>query len=1553
MASQEFSGFIINEPKDDIKKDSEFSNFTIDEPVSNIQKTDEFSGFVIDEPIPPQGEIITPEQQQQKEIITDKLKGDGFWKRLFDSTGKALSQQARIGEVRTPEQAKAVTDFAKEIASEATFSLSELIPGFETPEESDTRVTAMIAGSLLPIVGFDNYVLKPLTKIIKGAGPAGKHIIPFARLAGWETYQATKKSIGKAITAGIVRATGWGLFGSTKKATESLVEKGELPTSKELIKEGAIWAIMDGILQAGGVAVEFGVAINKLAEDAGISNKEMLGEFFKAVKNKGFDMYTKTPTAEEALEIAREYARNTKGKVPLDITTVETSPPEIVPEVEPIKPPVKEPVKPVVKPVEKITVKSPEVVKPKVEPVKVPVKEKLNSLNPTGTVFTEYTPNKRAELELGKDLTTLDKTMGRKPDEKIKIYRGATFIQKEIVPGDFITTNKQLARDYAGTGNVLEKEVALSDILDDITAPLGEEYIYRPKKVVKPLAKKTIPQPTEGKRLRPDVEGKGESPKRSDIIKMFHEKFKTPLRTGKFRQRAAGIFKPDYKVIRLKNANDIETASHEVGHDLSYKLWKTAKGIEANLMPYMDELKPISRYAPHAEEGIAEFTRMYVTRPDSAKELAPKFYKFFEKTLDGIAPELKETLLDAREAYSKYLNASAEGRVEAQIESRRFYSVAKRAKDWLDKNFSIYKLKTDWLDDLYPIKQAVADAMGIRPVEVEAWKSPLNIYRSARLLKGWIGKADVFLHHETFDLKTLKPVGKSLQEILSPIKNNLDMKRFDNYLVARRVIEKSKQGFKTGISREDAIIVVSKGAKEFEPIAKELNKYQDDLLKYVRDSGLISQDSYLKMKKMNKLYTPFARVMDEEARDFFGRLKVKSKVSQASGAGRLQSSQPVKRFKGSTRDIISPIETTIANTYFFIKMSERNLVGRQLSGLARISKNSIGVDKIPPSMAITKANKEEILAAIKKNLTSLIPHEMLDDLIDLLPETLNIFRPSAWSPKENVITVWVKGKAQYYEVPSDLAKAWKGGIDRYSGGVLTKLLSAPAKLLRAGAILNPRFLKKNIARDTIERIVFTKDSAKNISKNIMEPIAGLFSAIKRDKLYIDFLKAGGGMATMQSIDKVVAVNRLSATARGFEKVRPIKILRHLGELSEEANRLAEFASVLKGEPDNRLTKEMAAYAARDISIDFAKIGMLAKSLNKIIPFWNATIQGGDKLVRTMASGDPETIRNFLFRAILGISLPTLLIKAAMRGDKDIEEIDDITKDSNWILKSPLSGKMYQYPVPFETGILFHGTMARSFDFIVENDKDAFDGFFGSIVNGILPEYLPAFAKPPLEVYANKDFWRLKPVVPPAKVGLISEEQYSVYTTETSKMIARTMKYMPGVNEYESQLTSPAIVEHYITSWGAGLGRLLLKLSDEGLKLAGVEPEFIKPEQGFAERLGLNAFERRAPNAGAKSITEFYDNYNLYKKIERSAKAKAEKGDKEGYNKLRRDFGVIKIDAIYKTVQKQQQAINNIMRNPNIKPKEKRDLIDKLYFNMIIYTRNANKQIEKYHKKIQD
>jgi hypothetical protein len=111
-----------------------------------------------------------------------------------------------------------------------------------------------------------------------------------------------------------------------------------------------------------------------------------------------------------------------------------------------------------------------------------PAENILDTVNPTGGVFVDYNPSFRANAPIGQNLTTYDITANIKPDEFVTVYRGVPKGTKSINDGDFVTTNEQLAKDYAGDGVVISKKVKAKELLDDINEPLLEEYIYRSAK---------------------------------------------------------------------------------------------------------------------------------------------------------------------------------------------------------------------------------------------------------------------------------------------------------------------------------------------------------------------------------------------------------------------------------------------------------------------------------------------------------------------------------------------------------------------------------------------------------------------------------------------------------------------------------------------------------------------------------------------------------------------------------------------------------------------------------------------------------------------------------------------------------------------------------------------------------------------------------------------------------------------------------------------------------------------------------------------------------------
>lgn len=119
----------------------------------------------------------------------------------------------------------------------------------------------------------------------------------------------------------------------------------------------------------------------------------------------------------------------------------------------------------------------------------------LKQINPTGA--DGYNPSYRANKKLADNMKSLAQTTSRNPDEMITVYRGARNNQKDIIPGDFITTDKENAYSYihldTKNKHIVSKKVRLGDILDDNDMPGRGEYLYRPG-AYEEVAKKTAPK---------------------------------------------------------------------------------------------------------------------------------------------------------------------------------------------------------------------------------------------------------------------------------------------------------------------------------------------------------------------------------------------------------------------------------------------------------------------------------------------------------------------------------------------------------------------------------------------------------------------------------------------------------------------------------------------------------------------------------------------------------------------------------------------------------------------------------------------------------------------------------------------------------------------------------------------------------------------------------------------------------------------------------------------------------------------------------------------------
>lgn len=824
------------------------------------------------------------------------------------------------------------------------------------------------------------------------------------------------------------------------------------------------------------------------------------------------------------------------------------------------------------------------------------------------------------------------------------------------------------------------------------------------------------------------------------------------------------------------------------------------------------------------------------------------------------------------------------------------------------------------VDDLHPIKQFEKAMRGDKDID-----SVVGPYELARLTRGAYGMADHFLEYGTFNFNTRDITGKSLKDVLKPVEKDLD--GFRAYAVAERAIELEKRGIQTGVPMVDAQAVVNAGRGKYGQVLKELQDYQTELVTYLRDAGVISPEQFSAMLEANKNYVPFYRLAGDE----FG-------APGTAGRG-FAVRNPIKGIKGSESKIVDPIESIIKNTYLYITIAERNNVGRAMHRLVRENPDAaaaLGVE-------VVKTPVRPIQITAKETGADMVAQFLREHGIDVqLADTITVFRGQRQPVGPDQIRFFENGKPVTLRVPEAVAQAMKG-MDHHSFSLLTKILALPAKGLRAGTVLSPEFMARNFTRDQLSAFI----NSVSGFRPIWDTLSGFGSLMKKDQEYQRLLRSGGANAAFVSIDRQYIQNHIFKLSQETGLLRstwnvvrsPLELLRVLSETIENSTRLGEFKRVTaKG---GNLRK--GGMAAREVVLDFQRVGAQMRALNMVSAFLNPSIQGMDKIVRVFKDRPVETT----VKVLAGVTLPSVLLWVVNHDDPRWKEIPQWQKDVFWIVMT--DDAIHRLPKPQELGLLFGTIPERILEAYFTENPDAFKEFRQSVLEGMVPNYLPTFAQPIIEHFANRSTFTGNPIVPSDIEGLLPEYRYTEYTHEVTKMLGSAIAAFPGMKHADA--ASPAVIENYWRAWTGGLGMYLLDAADRALVAAGVAPDPVKPAATLADLPIIKAFVVRYPSAQAQSIQSFYDKYYERKQVYDTVLALARDGNIEA---MRKEYALApgamaNLDGMREALTNLSKMVRLIHKNPEFTPDEKRQLIDSLYMQMILIAREGNKAMEEIDK----
>lgn len=974
----------------------------------------------------------------------------------------------------------------------------------------------------------------------------------------------------------------------------------------------------------------------------------------------------------------------------------------------------------------------------------------------------------------------------------------------------------------------------------------------------------------------------GETISRKQILDDVNSIFGATIKKGRVGKKGTnGWYNPKTDIIRTRTFGDPRTVMHELGHyvDARFK-FSNRPGFDTEFSNVIHKrfgnaynkggIKTIRK------EGIAEFFHDYVTSRKKAASEFPTFYKEFKQILEGdkdLRAAVDKLSYVGHQWYAQPVWERMKGSVSfGDSMGRKSLAHALRDGKLGEAGKAFYhNMYTKLVDELHPYDELTKEGERRIGRKFSTEESP---YEQAWLARGWAGKAKALIERGVPEKGII-----AFKDIVRKIPDKL-LKDFSTYLTALRELDMNRwnkslpEGETKLITRyteAECLETIKHYEKSsvFKKAAAEIHKYTDYLLsEEAVNAGMLSKEAAAAMKNKYPHYVPFFREFYEAA----------DTPGKGTGKGFVNVGGVTKKMKGSTLDVIDPIESIARSTYAIINAVERNKVGQSIVRLSKIDGMGALVEKVDGAAKVT----------------------------------------------DHSFSVWENGKKVVYNTTPELYQAFKM-LNPEGANMVVKILSVPAKWLRAGAVLSPEFMLRNPARDMISATVYSKHGFIPVA----DTLKGLALYLHKGDTYWEYMRSGAAQANLVSLDR----NYLSGQIRdlmtrpGVKKMvttNPIEILRGLSEATEMATRLAEFHNVRKGYTGigNRLfgktrkpgSIQDAALESRDITLDFSRIGSHTKSWNKISAFFNASIQGTDKMFRAWRENPLDmTIKTAMF-----ITMPSVLLWYLNKDDPRYQELPQWQKDIFWII--PTKDTLIKIPKPFELGILFGTVPERMLQWMYDKDRgqkgNGFKGLGDVIIDNMVPNVSPTALVPALEAATNYSLFMNRNIVPQhERDNLPPAMQYGPYTSAVGKGIGKMFD------------VSPRIVDNTIRGYTGGLGGFGLTLSDSVL---GMGEE--RPAKRISEMPGIRGFTA-TPYASSESVQQVYDEFDRQNRLFHAGQELHQRPD--GYDKRLHD----QLKETMKAFQEINRAKKAVMKS-DLSSEAKRKRLDEIQMSQVRIARRA-------------
>lgn len=1039
------------------------------------------------------------------------------------------------------------------------------------------------------------------------------------------------------------------------------------------------------------------------------------------------------------------------------------------------------------------------------------------------------------------------------------------------------------------------------------------------------------------------VGDKNKKPKSlSEIIEDIRHNFGVNITTGHIRgSDIRGTHEKGTNGIRTKKALDLPTVAHELGHNIDEK-YGLRDGITEEMQSELvnqleDGLKKKYPANKLVGEGIAEYVRKFLQNRETAAIDYPLFTDYFLGSMTGKELALIEQLADEVNAYYALDADTATSSIKLYGEK------APDARTVSEKA----KAKTGVL------YQAFVDANhGIKRFDLATGANTYKIATNAAY-------ADAIAGNMISGGDLTDANGKYVAPGLLTALHGLDLNNKDEYLLFGEYLtvkhgpERLKEGMRTfSDDRKNSTAwmnnrqaEIERQHPEFVEISERLYSFWDKFMQtWAVNTGLVDKGTYSSWRERWEYYVPFNRVIGQDG------------VTQGAKRGFANQNSTIKKAHGSGKDIVHPVDNMIVNLVKMVNAGVRNNVMVQITNQAKkLKADASFLEQVP----IPLAAKTMDMTEVKEKLT-----EMLE--MGGMNAKDTMIATGFVDSLDDILIQYGRGKAHgdvIFVLKNGQPEAWKIN----DVGLLKSLTSMSPHtmdgILDAYAVVS-RFMTANITGNNLIWSIFSNFPRDMMtlftyskSKNPVKVISGVGSAYLNkakgnhaDPFYKEFLALGGGQTSEYTADQKLTRNARKKLARkagkGLEKVNwnPLDWIGFVGNTVESGPRYATYKICR----EKGMSPQESFYEAMDITVNFRRGGTVSRELNKVIPFFNANVQGLDKFRRWITieelAGQANRKKAVTYRAISFIAVSAALgalIYAVNNGDdekeKEYEQLSNYIKNSYWNI--PIGdGKYFAIPKPRELGVL-SSFFETCMEYGVGDNDHAFDEFYAYASENFLPAIANDIAqvgsKGVVEtgmniigslgvigvvgyLGANRDFLG-RPIVSSGLQNLEPKDQYTDRTSKIAYWVGQATNGSPQQIDY--------FFQQILGGWWK-TQKALFPVGGENIdKTLGVRNTYIKDNQ-YSTDLTNWLYDRADKTARAKksnptdidkaisakwdsNMTSFYGTY--YKQAKNKSDTTATRGTRQLVLDMILEYQK-GIDKNYKT--KTQLAVEKVCKEQN-------------------------------------